>query len=279
MKYKLLSSLFFAAGLLSASVQAADWSDTSLSYRYGTKFAEPFGATDISKNIYGLTHVSGYKYGVNFFNVDMLQSDSKDPAAGGASGAQEVYVVYRHTLDFGKLAGTSLKFGPITGIGATLGFDWNTKNDGYSSKKRMLVLGPTVSWDVPGHLNTSLLILKESNAPTGVARYTYETHPMLALDWGIPLGSLPLAFEGFANFIASKGKNEFGGDTAAETLIDFGLMWDVGSTAGMAKNTFKLGLVYEYWKNKFGNPTTATGAGAGPGATAKTPMIKAEYHF
>jgi hypothetical protein len=167
----------------------------------------------------------------------------------------------------------------VSSMGATAGFDWNTKNDGYSSKKRMLVLGPTLMWDVPGHLNTSLLFLRESNSPTGVARYTYKTHPMLELDWGIPLGSLPLSFEGFANFIASKGKNEFGGDTAAETLIDLGLMWDAGSAAGLPKNSFKLGVVYEYWKNKFGNPTTATGAGAGPGATAKTPMVKAEYHF
>lgn len=277
MKYKLLSSLFLMAGLLAASVQAADWSDTSLSYRYGTKFAEPFNNQDIAKNIYGLTHVSGYKYGVNFFNVDMLQSDSKDPSTGGQSGAQEIYVVYRNTIDIGKTAGTSLKFGPVSGVGATLGFDWNTKNDiGYSSKKRMLVLGPTLMWDVPGHLNTSLLLLKESNAPIGVSRYTYKTHPMLAIDWGIPLGSLPLSFEGFGNFIAPKGKDEFGGDTAAETLIDLALMWDVGSTAGMAKNTFKLGVMYEDWKNKFGNNHSGP---AGSGAFAKTPMVKAEYHF
>ncbi|HEY8100635.1 MAG TPA: outer envelope protein [Burkholderiaceae bacterium] len=276
MKYKLLSSLLLMAGLLSASVQAADWSDTSLSWRYGTKFAEPFDSKDISKNIYGLTHVSGYKYGVNFFNVDMLQSDSNDPAAGGASGAQEVYVVYRNTLDIGKISGKSLKFGPVSGAGATLGFDWNTKNDNYSSKKRMLVLGPTLMWDVPGHLNTSLLILKESNSPTGVSRYTYKTHPMFAIDWGIPLGSLPLSFEGFGNFIAPKGKDEFGGDTAAETLVDLALMWDVGATAGMAKNTFRLGAMYEYWKNKFGNNHSGP---AGSGAFAKTPMVKAEYHF
>ncbi|MGZ3240585.1 MAG: outer envelope protein [Burkholderiaceae bacterium] len=276
MKLKPLTASFLVAGLLSASVHAADWSDTSLSWRYGTKFAEPFNNQDIAKNIYGLTHVSGYKYGVNFFNVDMLQSDAKDPAAGGASGAQEIYVVYRNTLDFGKISGKSLKFGPVNSVGGTLGFDWNTKNDNYSSKKRMLVLGPTLMWDVPGHLNTSLLILKESNAPAGVSRYTYKTHPMFALDWGIPLGSLPLSFEGFGNFIASKGKDEFGGDTAAETLVDLALMWDVGSTAGMSKNTFRLGVMYEYWKNKFGNNSSGP---AGSGAFAKTPMVKAEYHF
>ena len=68
-----------AAVLLSAQATAADWSDTAISWRHGSQFAEPFNDQDISKNIFALTHVSGYKYGVNFFNVDMLQSDKTDP--------------------------------------------------------------------------------------------------------------------------------------------------------------------------------------------------------
>lgn len=270
------TSCFLLAALICSHAQAADWSDTSISWRHGSDFAEPFNNKDISKNIFALTSVSGYKYGVNFFNVDMLLSDMNDPASGLKSGAQEAYVVYRNTLDLGKVSGSDLKFGPVKGIGATLGFDWNTKNDaGYSSRKRMIVAGPTLMWDVPGHLNSSLLLLRESNAPTGIARYTYKTHAMLTFDWGIPLGSLPLSFEGFANFIESKGKDEFGGNTAAETNIDMQIMWDAGSSLGMAKNTFKLGLEYQYWKNKFGNPVSV----AGPGAFAKTPMVRAEYHF
>ena len=57
------------------------------------------------------------------------------------------------------------------------------------------------------------------------------------------------------------------------------LMADVGAMAGGPKSTFKAGIGYEYWRNKFGNPTTAAGAGAGPGATARTPMVRVEYHF
>jgi hypothetical protein len=283
------SRVFLAAtlALLAATSHAADWSDTSIGIRTGNKFAEPFGSNDIHKDIVNLTHASGYKYGTNFFNVDYLKSDEKDPAsAGSTEGAHEVYIVYRHTLDIEKISGTPMKFGPVRGLGATIGFDVNAKTDaGYNSKKRMLVLGPTLMMDVPGFLNLSLLLLKESNAPCStfgtpscVSRYTYKTHPMLTAAWAIPIGSLPLSFEGFANFIASKGKNEFGGDTAAETNIDMQIMFDVSSLYG-GKGTFKLGLEYQYWKNKFGNPTTAAGAGAGPGATAKTPMIRAEYHF
>jgi hypothetical protein len=53
-------------------------------------------------------------------------------------------------------------------------------------------------------------------------------------------------------------------------------MYDVGALAG-AKGKFKVGIEYQYWKNKFGNPATTPGAGSG--AFAKTTMLRAEYHF
>ena len=152
---------------------------------------------------------------------------------------------------------------------------------GYNSKKRMLVAGPTVMIDVPGFLNVSLLELWESNAPyndytqTSTPRYSYKTHPMLSGAWGIPLGA-GFSFEGYADFIASKGKDEFGGDTKAETNIDMQVMYDISGAVGTPKTTFKVGVEYQYWKNKFGNDD---GGPAGNGATAKTPMIRAEYHF
>jgi hypothetical protein len=271
---------------LTPLANAADWSDTSLSVRYGTKFAEPYdnnadgSRVDIKKTIFGLTHADGYKYGSNFFNVDFLLSDHNDPGDGiaGNPGAQEVYAVYRHTLDLGKISGKNLSYGIMRGVGLTGGFDLNSKNDSYASKKRMLVIGPTVMLDVPGFLNLSALWLDESNSPNGLpSRYHYKNHAAVEADFGIGIGSLPLAFKGYALYIGSKGTNEFGGPTAAETHIDVALTYDIGSVMSMGKNAFSIGLEYEYWKNKFGNPTTTPGAG--PGATAKTPMVRAEYHF
>ena len=253
--------------------QAADWSDTSLAFATGNKFAEPFGRTDISKNIYSLKNVSGDKYGQNFFNVDLLESDDRD------GKAQEAYVVYRRLFDLEKLTSKKYAFGPVKNMGITAGFDWNTKNDtGYASKKRMLVVGPTFMIDVKqGFFDISLLALSESNKPVGVAnRYTYDTHADLSFAWGVPTGISNLNFEGYADLIAAKGKNEFGGKTAAETHFNGALMYDASAAVGAAKNTLKLGVGYEYWKNKFGNTYSST---ANPGALAKTPFMKAEYHF
>ena len=184
-----------AVAAIAAPAFSADWSDTSMGFRTGTKYAEPFNANAIEKNILNLNHVSGYKYGTNFFNADLLLSDNKDPAgAGSANGAAEVYIVYRNTLEYGKLTGKPMKMGPIKDIGAVLGFDANAKTDaGYNSKKRMLVAGGTLMMDVPGFLNIGLVALWESNAPyntftkTSTPRYTYDTHPMLTAAWAIPL--------------------------------------------------------------------------------------------
>jgi nucleoside-specific outer membrane channel protein Tsx len=285
MKHKLFARTALAACLAGSAfaAHAADWSDTSISWRYGTKFAEPYNSEDISKHIVNFSNVSGYKYGKNFFSIDLLLSDEKDPSAVGATnGAHEAYVVYRHTLDLGKVLGANLAFGPVRGLGLTAGFDWNSKTDaGYNSKKRMLALGPTLMLDVPGFLDISLLALRESNAPyngftqTATSRYTYDTHAMLTAAWGIPFSvGIPLDFEGYANYVGTKGRNEYGGPTAVEINVDMKLMYDLSPAFGAPKNTFKLGLEYQYWKNKFGNPSKTV-----PGATAKTPMVRAEYHF
>jgi hypothetical protein len=290
-----------AIALTAGAASAADWSDTAASIRYGTSFAEPFdnnpdgSRKDIKKEIFALTHVSGYKYGINFFNVDFLMSNKDDPANCQnfqcTGEATETYIVYRNTVDLGKVTGTEYHYGVIRGIGGTFGFDVNAKTDaGYNSKKRMLVLGPTAMFDVPGFLNVSLLALAESNAPCTtfppaavgypsncIPRYTYKTHAMLTAAWGIPIGASGFSFEGFMNLIAPKGTNEFGGPTKMETNFDGEIMYTLSSLGVGPKGAFKVGFEFQYWKNKFGNPTVSSGAG--PGATARTPMIRAEYHF
>jgi hypothetical protein len=271
-------------GVVTASAQAADWSDTYVGYRTGTKFAEPFNNQDIRKDILTLSHANGYRYGSNFVSIDYLMSDSKDPSAKGSSdGAREFYLVYRHTLDLGKVTGNSFKMGPIRGLGFTAGFDANAKTDaGYNSKKQMLVAGPTLMFDVPGFLDVSLLQLWESNAPfntySGIStpRYRYDPHPMLSAAWGIALGKSGFSFEGYANWIAAKGLDEFGGGTKPETNIDTQIMFDASGFAGLKPKTFKVGLQYQYWRNKFGNDHEGP---AGEGAFAKTPMIRTQFHF
>ncbi|HEY6896621.1 MAG TPA: hypothetical protein VI279_05115 [Rhodocyclaceae bacterium] len=275
-------ALLLAALLTATTAQAGDWSDSAIGYRYGNRFAEPYNNRDIGKSILNLSYAGSTAYGSQFFNVDLLLSDHNDPAsAGSGSGAREVYLVYRNTLDLGRISGRELRFGPVRGLGLTVGADLNRKTDaGYNSRKRMLVAGPTLMFDVPGFFNLSLLALWESNAPystfsnQGVERYYYQTHPMLNAVWGVPLGSTAFNFEGYANLIAAKGRDEFGGSTAAEANLDLRLMWNAPRNGDGSR--LKLGLGYQFWRNKFGNDHQGA---AGKGAFAQTPMLCAEYHF
>lgn len=275
------AALFFLSGLSTA----ADWSDTAIGWRTGTQFREPQNPNAIGKNIINITHASGYRYGNQFLNLDLLKSNSKDPSSpGGSRGAFEAYLTYRHTLDFAKISGRSFVAGPIRNLGLTTGIDLNSKDDaGYNSRKRMFVLGPQIMWNVPGRFNSAILMAWESNAPHGPfapisgvrGRYHYKAHPMLALDWGIPL-SERVTFEGFANFITAKGRDEVGRSTGPETNIDMRVMYDAGAAMGIRKRALLVGLEYQYWHNKFGNTDATT---RNRGNTANTPMLRVEHHF
>lgn len=282
--YQFATCAALALIAISPVARAADWSDTYLGYRYGTQFREPFNKNDISKNIINVGHASGYKYGSQWFNADFLISDNKDPAgAGSTNGAHQVYFKYRNTLDLEKTTGNAFKFGVVKGVGLTVGLDFDAKNDaGYNSKKRQLALGPTVSFDVPGFLTVGLVQLWESNAPyntftkVSTPRYSYKPHPSLQASWNLPIGSdTGFSLEGYGNLTAAKGKDEFGAQTATEINIDTQVMYDLGRLYG-SKGGPKLGLQYQYWRNKFG--ADHNGA-AGSGAIAKTPMIRFQYHF
>ncbi|MEB3753141.1 outer envelope protein [Acinetobacter sp. MD2(2019)] len=281
-----LSCLGLSALMLTQSASALTWSDNALGLRYGSDFSEPYknnadgSKMDINKKIYSFTHSSGYSYGTNFLNVDFLQSD--DEVYGGITnkanekGTKEVYVVYRNNIDIGKVFKTDLSSPGIRGYALTAGFDANTKNDSYGSKKRMWVVGPTINFNVPGFLSLSALAFFESNKPKGLdSRYNYDPHAAVQLSWGIPIASTPLSFEGFALWIDSKGKNEYGGKTSPETNIDAMLMYDLSPMIwGKNDKTLRVGAEYQYWHNKFGNPTEGN-----KGATANTPMVRVDFHF
>ncbi|MGO3228847.1 MAG: outer membrane protein OmpK [Oceanisphaera sp.] len=243
------------------SVSAANWSDTFVGYRYGTQFTEPTIDKKVKKHVLSLTHASGYDYGQNFFNVDLLQSDSNDPAAGdegndGDKGAFEAYVTYRHQLHLGKIFNTDLSFGPVKEVGLTAGFDLNTKNTTFAPRKQMLVVGPTLKFDVPkGFVDFSVLYAHERNHKNIPAinvneDVTFNDYTIYNLTWGVPfdLGPVPMKFQGFGNYITPKGLG-----MTDETLVRTNLMVDVGQLAFNKSNTVWAGVGYEYWRNKFGN--------------------------
>lgn len=283
---KALAVLALGATLAAPGAHAATWSDTFVGYRYGTEFREPANPKDVEKHVLQFTHASGYAVGQNFLNVDFLQSDSADPAEGSDNGAAEVYLTYRHQVHLGKVFERSLAFGPVKEVALTAGFDLNTKNTAFAPRKRLVVVGPTLKFDVPGFLDLSLLAGKEWNhcglgtPACAKSDISFDPQWILSAAWGIPFsaGPVPLKFQGFINVNGEKGKDYAGVETKTETLMRAALMVDVGQMAWGSKNSFLVGVGYEYWRNKFGNHDFASGAEK-PGIDTDAPTLQVEWHF
>jgi len=266
--------------------QAATWSDTFIGYRYGTDFREPTNRNDVEKHVLQFTHASGYSVGQNFFNLDILQPDDKDPASGSDNGATELYLTYRHQVHLGKLLDKNFAFGPVKEVAITGGFDLNTKNTRFAPRKRLLVVGPTLKFDVPGFLDVSLLYGKEWNhcglgSPAcPKSDIAFDPQWIFNVAWGIPFqaGPVPLKFQGFLNYNSEKGKDYAGVKTKPETLMRTSLMVDVGQMVAGKKNTFLMGVGYELWRNKFGNHSYANGT-TKPGIDTDAPTFQMEWHF
>ncbi len=242
----LLSLLVAACGVVAQPAQAAEWSDNAIRYWVGTSFKEPgVGAngtdgTDIAKNVFSFTHASGYKYGGNFLNVDVLLSSSVDNANNSNAGAAEIYAVYRTDLSFNRISGSKMfSFGPVRDVLLIAGADLSAKNTAFAAHVMKPVAGLALSFDVPGFLNIGALAEKEWNN----------------------------------NGIVGKG---FGNPTKTEVLLHPKLMGDVGALWGNPKSGFKLGVGFEYWLNKFGNDKNNPFA---PGSEAKTPFLEAQVHL
>ena len=275
---KLALALLVAAAL---PLGAADWSDTFIGYRTSSQFREPGIDGTLAKNIVQLGHVSGWAYGTNFFNVDMLMSDQGDPTASGTSGANEVYVVYRGSLSLGKIHKRDLSFGPVRDISLTAGFDFNSKDNAFASKKRFLVLGPTFHLAVSkGFWDLSLFVCHEQNYNGIVGRSVdFKTTYQVSTAWGIPFQVAQVGgeFKGYANYVGAKGKDGFGVETKPETLANLALMFDLSPLFGTKKKVY-VGPGFEYWNNKFGGKNSTAPAPV-TNRRVTAPMLQVEVHF
>lgn len=280
--------LVAAAILLTAhTVHAQGFSDTSIGYRFGDYFREPGVADDrhprgvnIDKSILNIGHVDGYKYGSNFFNLDILKSNSRDPSNGGGGGAVEAYFVYRGDLSPNAIFNTNMfTFGPVRDITLQAGFDINTKNTSFAPQKDLIVIGPNVHFNTPGFLNVALLLGKEwnHNGITGQSP-SFQPQAILSVVFSYPFDFMksfaPLRLDGFTNVNTPKGKDGFGGKTQWEVLSQTRLVLDLGQVV-LAKPKFLDAYVgFEYWLNKFGNDHNKVS-----GSLAYSPFIGTAVHF
>lgn len=237
------------------------FADTTISYRFETRANEPGSVHNVQKNVGSLTHFNVTKWGTNFVNIDFLKSNHFDPAKGtNADGAFEVYGLYRGTLSGNYVAGNkAFSNGLIKDVSLAFGGDLNTKNTSFAPRKRLLVGGAQVDFNVPGMLNVAVLAGKEWNH-CGESYCTdhnpeFNTNAHIEVNYMQPLAftGLPLKFSGFTNFVTPKGKDGTGAKTKTEILSDNRLTLDFGKVIGYQANKIDTFVGYRHWLNKFGN--------------------------
>lgn len=243
----LVPACSMAVLLAASAANAENWSDTEISLLHGTKYHDNGNDTDIGKTIITLQHASGYQYGRNFFFVDMFKSNGADNNNG------EVYGEYYHTLSWSKLSGKNLPGTMIKDIGLTAGINYGAKNSTFGSNPKVLLLGPTFDFNMPGFtfFNVDVLAYRDSGSFNGFGggklcgetKTSYQITPA----WKAPftIGEAKFSFEGFVDIIGKHGTCE------RQILAQPQLRWDVGNHFGKSDRVF-LGIEYQYWHNKFG---------------------------
>ena len=276
---KSCAALALICSILSSPAWSFDWNNNEIAYWYGPQFKEPGvdNGGDIAKSILSLKHVDGYSLGQNFINIDILKSNSDDPASNSSEGAVEIYVVDRQDVSLNKLTDTTaFSFGPIRDLDLDAGVDINTKNTSFDSEKRMPVAGLAAFLDVPGFWKVALLWEKEfnHNGITG-KDVTFNSVARLETAWEVPfkICDAHFTFEGYGNYNGPKGIDGFGDKTKDEVLLHAQVMLDVGSWFDHP-HLLKIGGGYQYWLNKFGDDSAIT-----QGSIETAPFVRIESDF
>jgi len=281
---RLVAAAAFTLAANAASAQG--FSDTSIGYRFSDYFREP-GIADgrhphgvnIDKNILNIGHADAWQYGSNFFNLDLLKSNRRDPANNSSQGALEAYFVYRGDLSPNQIFKTNIfTFGPVRDVTLQAGFDISTKNTAFAPQKDLIVIGPNIHFNTSGFLNLAVLFGKEWNN-NGITNRSVSFDPQVILSavYSYPLDFqtfVPLRVDGFANFNSPKGRDGFGAKTQWEILAQTRLVLDLGQVVLNKPKFLDAYVGFEYWLNKFGNDHTRV-----PGSLAYSPLIGTAVHF
>lgn len=231
-RWQKLSHTLALSLLASASVtsQAAEWSTTNVQLLHG----EGYELGDNSMAIMTLEHANGWKYGDNFFFLDV-----SNPASQGTS----YYAEFSPRLSLGKISGKELSFGIVKDVllAGTLEM---------GEDLRAYLLGVGLALDLPKFAFADLNLYYRESERDWLAAQT-DAGAQVTIDWLLPfeLGGQKLAFEGFADYAwGEKG----GSAPKADNLIAGPrLLIDIGNWVG-APGTLQFGVEYQIWRNKFG---------------------------
>lgn len=232
-KNKLVQGVLFAAALGGvSSVQAADWSSTSVLLLNGSGYKLPANPSNKDTQVLTVEHVDGWKYGTNFFFFDVTNPNS---------AKSDFYGEFSPSFSLGKMTGKDLSFGFVKDVSLT-----GTWELGTGTNAKLFGLGFDLS--VPGVPVATVNVYQRFSESKYYPGKTGSA-PQVTLVWGAPfnIGSTSWLFDGYLDYaLAEKevGKVENIG-SSPRLLLDAGALW------GAPKKLY-VGMEYSYWHNKYG---------------------------
>ena len=222
--------LFFLLSLISSPILAFDWMSNNLQVLHGTNFQ----LGDKSRTTITIEHADGWKYGSNFFFVDIINRDDI---------STEIYSELYTYLSLNKITGRDNSILFIKDAALMLGLNIGNKpeNDNFQA----YLVGVNFELDVPkfDYLQLSISSYKNDNVN---GKYGVQITPV----WSIPfeIADMKFKFRGFTDF-------SFGNTNASSTFTILSqpqLLLDVGDLAGLPSDKLYIGTEYNHWHNKFG---------------------------
>ena len=221
----------------------ADWSNTELQLQYGTLDVPAFaGGGDSVHLIYTLQHASGWKYGDNFFVFDVI--DARD------RGFQDfdIYGEWYGNLSLGKLLDKEVGSGPVTDIGLIVGLNWAA-----DANVRKYAAGIRLALDLSKFSFANLDIMAYVDDSEGVASSGAPREDntfLIDFNFARPfqIGSAKFSIEGHVEYVGERD-NELGGKSKWWILAQPQIRWHTCERIA-------LGIEYQFWTNKLGDPTT-----------------------
>lgn len=227
-----------------AQAGSANFATTNIQYLHGTRYADfdPNGgfSDDDEAGIVTVEHFNVWKYGDNFFFVDITNPFGKGDGFGTtAETSAAYYAELSPRLSLGNIfAGHELSAGIVKDVLFTA-----TLEIPESPVEQTLLYGLAVDLKVPGlqffQFNWYIRDSQDSDIDSG---------QQITLVWGAPfkLGPVPMVFEGFFDYAWGEDPLEDNIITAPRLLVD------VGGLAGWGENKLQVGVEYQIWRNKFG---------------------------
>ena len=219
----LITSLLISS---SAEAGSAIWSSTNIQYLYGTTYE----LGDKTRSIITLEHVNGWKYGDNFFFVDITNATRT-----GDQTPTEFYGEISPRFSIGSMLGKDLSAGVFKDALIT-----TTLEDGQGFHNYLYGLAVDLNIPTVKVFQINYYIRNEITADTDLGS-------QLTLVWLYPfdLGPVGVTFEGFLDYAWGNKPKEDNIITAPRLLIDVGKFF--GSPGQL-----QAGVEYQIWRNKFG---------------------------